>query len=713
MKRTLAITGLVILLAAQSDLSRAQWVQTNGPSGGTFTCITSMGSILFVGTATYGLPGGGGVYRSKDTAKSWQEVNSGLASINIWALGVNNTTLFAATDSGVFTSSDSGSSWKLANTGLGYYSPSAFINFGSEIFAESDNGGVFLSKNLGLSWSNLDSIPPSYLQAETITTCGTTLFALNGIGFYRSTDSGASWVDVTADLPNDGLDPIIAMGTTLFGAGAGALGLQAVYRSTDYGSSWTLTSLTNAEVSYFAVIGTTLFAFGSDLDTCYGSNDSGKTWSKHEDGFGHLQGLEVFGGYLIANNVLKGKRPEGCGIYLSSNSGNTWSYASKYISNGFVTALTSDGSTVFAAVPSFGVALSTDGGSTWSDSSTGLGDNEIASLEPFNNYLFAGGSNDSIYVSTDRGKSFSTASNGIPGRAVANISPVFSSFGYDIFAGDYYGIYRSSNSGRIWSVVGSGLPTDPDISGMVVFANSLFATSYNASGVIRSTDLGETWKPFNNGLPNLYVLSLAVSGSNLYVSTINRGLFRSTDSGSSWIAVNQGLPDDNIGNIASSGRNLFILTDSGVYLSTDDGEIWTPVNLGLAKDSTLVSSLAIGGEYVFVGTEYAGVWRRPLADLIPASTVAKPTPFPPQIQFYPNPFSSQATITFTNQNEGYTEVTIVNLLGAEVARLFTGELPAGEHSFVWDMPPGLPNGMYECVVNVGGQTQRISLVHLQ
>jgi hypothetical protein len=48
-----------------------------------------------------------------------------------------------------------------------------------------------------------------------------------------------------------------------------------------------------------------------------------------------------------------------------------------------------------------------------------------------------------------------------------------------------------------------------------------------------------------------------------------------------------------------------------------------------------------------------------------------------------------------------------------VARLFTGELTAGEHSFVWDIPPGLTDGMYDCVVNMGGQTQRVSLVHVQ
>jgi hypothetical protein len=56
------------------------------------------------------------------------------------------------------------------------------------------------------------------------------------------------------------------------------------------------------------------------------------------------------------------------------------------------------------------------------------------------------------------------------------------------------------------------------------------------------------------------------------------------------------------------------------------------------------------------------------------------------------------------------EVTIVNLLGAEVARIFSGELSAGEHSFSWDAS-GAAAGMYECVVRVGGSFQRIPILH--
>ncbi len=61
---------------------------------------------------------------------------------------------------------------------------------------------------------------------------------------------------------------------------------------------------------------------------------------------------------------------------------------------------------------------------------------------------------------------------------------------------------------------------------------------------------------------------------------------------------------------------------------------------------------------------------------------------------------------------GVGEVSIVNLLGAEVARLYEGELDAGEHSFTWDAS-GAAAGMYECLVRVNGNVQRVPLAHLR
>jgi hypothetical protein len=50
------------------------------------------------------------------------------------------------------------------------------------------------------------------------------------------------------------------------------------------------------------------------------------------------------------------------------------------------------------------------------------------------------------------------------------------------------------------------------------------------------------------------------------------------------------------------------------------------------------------------------------------------------------------------------------MLGVEVARLFSGELGAGEHSFPWSNPTGLPDGTYECLVRMNGQVETLPVV---
>jgi hypothetical protein len=79
-------------------------------------------------------------------------------------------------------------------------------------------------------------------------------------------------------------------------------------------------------------------------------------------------------------------------------------------------------------------------------------------------------------------------------------------------------------------------------------------------------------------------------------------------------------------------------------------------------------------------------------------------------QAYPNPFSESTTIGFTAETAGYASVSIMNALGTEVAWLFSGELAAGEHSFVWSKPTGLPDGMYECVVRMNGHVEALPVV---
>jgi hypothetical protein len=113
-----------------------------------------------------------------------------------------------------------------------------------------------------------------------------------------------------------------------------------------------------------------------------------------------------------------------------------------------------------------------------------------------------------------------------------------------VFAGlDGAGIFRSTNSGGLWSSM-TLAPATMRIKDLVIKpgdSTQLYAATY--SGVYRSTDSGTSWAACaNTGLTNLNVLSLAISPAGTLYAGTGDGVFTSTDNCASWTALNNGLP---------------------------------------------------------------------------------------------------------------------------------------------------------------------------
>ena len=81
------------------------------------------------------------------TQAQWQQTNVPTTD-DILSIGVNGTDIFAGTNGGgVYLSSDNGSSWTAVNTGLTNMEIYSFVFSGSNIFVSTYGGGVFLSSN--------------------------------------------------------------------------------------------------------------------------------------------------------------------------------------------------------------------------------------------------------------------------------------------------------------------------------------------------------------------------------------------------------------------------------------------------------------------------------------------------------------------------------------------------------------------------------------
>jgi photosystem II stability/assembly factor-like uncharacterized protein len=367
-----------------------------------------------------------------------------------------------------------------------------------------------------------------------------------------------------------------------------------------------------------------------------------------------------------------------------------------------------------------GVFFSTDAGVSWTSISNGLPfEAGIVGIGVFGNDIFIGTYSGNFH-STNRGSDWTLDTTGIgEGARIC----CFAKSGNNLFAGaeDGFGVFLSTNNGLNWTAVHSGLPINSQIGGLSIMGSKLFAVITGGiinggwgAGLYSTTDNGTTWTVDSAGMGMRQFEDIAQMGHYLFVSTGDSGIYRSSDTGASWSSINTGFPPNfTVFSLAASDTSasspmLVAGMDSGLYLSTDYGASWKAEYSGLSN--ARIYSLAVGDSNLFAGTADSNLWRRSLSEMLPSSAVAQSFAAPYVIQTYPNPFSNATTITFTLTERSEADVRVVNILGATVARIFSGELDAGPHNVMWSKPPGLPAGMYECIVQMNGRVQRTAMV---
>jgi hypothetical protein len=189
------------LPALHPDSSRAAWVQTAGPKGGSIRSLAVVpngagGSTLFAGSNH--------VWRLDPNGSSWSHMKNGLTDPNAFSLlpvpnGTGGHDLLTGTYIGVFRSADLGASWSASSTGLpslAVYALASGSNGsgGSYVYAGTFDGGLFRSSDNGSSWtSSSTGIPSGYNVNALVTTGAGTVLAGTMNGIYRSTNHGGSW----------------------------------------------------------------------------------------------------------------------------------------------------------------------------------------------------------------------------------------------------------------------------------------------------------------------------------------------------------------------------------------------------------------------------------------------------------------------------------------------------------------------------------------
>lgn len=322
----------------------------------------------------------------------------------------------------------------------------------------------------------------------------------------------------------------------------------------------------------------------------YRSEDSGRTWNLIED----MKGKSV---YALAiwpgdSNVIAAGTNEG--VWRSDDGSKTWTRVSP-VSNPEMQWIVSlafhpkDNATLYAGTPHLPWKTA-DGGKTWRSVHTGLIDDSdvfsirVDSTQP--ERVFASACS-GIYCTRNGGGQW-TKLQGIPGTDRRTHIITQDPQNPDVvYAGTTAGLWKSMNGGLTWikksehSINSLSIdPADP---------KTLYLAT-ESSGIIKSTDGGDTFTPRNQGFVNRSITQFALASNQtpgkprLFASTTYDGdfggMFRSENDGDSWalVATHRRLLDQNIITFAISPENpqlIWAASYDGLLKSTDGGNVWS------------------------------------------------------------------------------------------------------------------------------------------
>ncbi|MDP4198783.1 MAG: T9SS type A sorting domain-containing protein [Bacteroidota bacterium] len=703
-KQLVTLSVFAALVCAPASVLHAQWKQCTGPEGGSILTLASMGPYTFAGAS------GGTVYRSSDNGASWSQV-LGTTNTDVKGIAISGSTIFVASDS-LYISYDSGLTWTARAYFADYSRKAGFLAvLGRYLFYASPDG-VFRTSDQGTSWESMLHVLSQCLMIKD-----GDLYVGSGIspGLSRSGDSGTTWSDIAiVDSFNDRVQSLAFEGNNIF---AGSSWDDKIYRSTDNGMTWDTISIGLPQIgndgSYNVI--TSLYQDSATLlaGTVFGlyrSLDTGTSWTKISSM--RVQSFIMAGGYLLAGTATDG-------VVRSTDHGLHWASSITGLRALQITSFASIGKHLFVGVDRKGIYRSDDNGATFIPANKGIDSLHVDQIVTIDTMLFA--FTNKLFMSSNFGDSWDSTS-------VSAYAPA-AAIGSSLIATNNGTFVLSSDRGASWTKRSVTGPIDCLVSnGADLLA--CFGNSDCDHYVSSSSDSGLTWTVvfYTNCI---YAYSVASDGDYLFAGTGpgygsgGQGIFRKKRADKNWMYPSS-FPEVLLGSyainsITSSNSDIFISTDEGinhleqkgigVFHSSDFGDTWSAFNEGLT--ALVVPQLFLFPPYIFAGTQSSGVWRRPLSDFGINAAVHRSSGVASQeVSAYPNPFSQSTTISFTPEAGGHADVSIVNLLGVEVARIFSGELAAGEHTFTWDAI-GLPAGTYECLIRMNGRVEMVPVIRLR
>jgi photosystem II stability/assembly factor-like uncharacterized protein len=272
------------------------------------------------------------------------------------------------------------------------------------------------------------------------------------------------------------------------------------------------------------------------------------------------------------------------------------------------------------------------------------------------------------------------------------------------------GMLRSTDGGTTWDSVSN---YNGGQSGMLI-SKPGYIFGGLIPGLVRSKDSGKTWDTLHSMIyyTNCFGINKVTGTLFIGIDAISETssqawTFRSTDEGDSWKLVD--TTGNNIDAIYGAVNGTLYAGKGEVYRSTNDGIIWTKYGTGLPTNVTMqISAFAERNGVLFAGDRHFGLYAISTNLSGIRNDVRNNLSFKLN-QNYPNPFNPVTTINYSIGKDGYTKITVYNILGSSVDVLVDEIKSAGSHSVQFNAS-AIPSGIYFYKLESGGYSEIKKLV---
>jgi len=179
-----------------------------------------------------------------------------------------------------------------------------------------------------------------------------------------------------------------------------------------------------------------------------------------------------------------------------------------------------------------------------------------------------------------------------------------------LYTGSDSTLFKSTDSGITWKPLAGLLPSGAYFSRFFSHNGYLYVATTNA-GVLRSSDDGNSWQDFSTGLGGWarYIVDLCVIGDSLYAGTGGSGVyFINLLNPIQWKPFNSGLSQLGVNTLAVSGNTLVASAGMYVFVRPQNSEAWIEVQIDSTREQQPALKFISAGDYIFAGTS-TGLYR--------------------------------------------------------------------------------------------------------